>query len=264
MSFNTLRSRLLSAREPLLWVMAIAAAAVTGFAARAYLRASEAEARAALERRFQSVPVVVARADLVPGSRLAPDLLAVRNMPSAFLPSSSVRVAQAGEVLGRTMAHAVRAGEPIQTPLLQARADTKLSQRIALGRRAVTIPVDESSAVAGLLNPGDRVDLRWRGGGQALLNVPVLATGARVASVDGAAADYSTLTLELAEADARRLAESASTGLRVVLRNPADTGDSALVRAMSQPTRPRVTIPLIVGGSGGPVPSLRLLAEGAP
>jgi Flp pilus assembly protein CpaB len=264
MNFETLGSRLLSAREPLLWMLAIGAAIATGFGARAYLKSSEADARAMLEQRFRPVSVVVARSDLVPGSQLAPEMLAVRNMPQAFLPASSVRATHAGDVVGRTVAHAVRAGEPIQTPLLKARTDTNLSGLIALGRRGVTIPVDEASAVAGLLQPGDRVDLRWRGGGPALLNVPVLATGSRLATADGGEADYSTLTLELAEADARRLAESTSSGLRVMLRNPSDTGDSELVRALAKPAAPAVTIPLIVGGGGGPVPSLRLLAEGAP
>jgi len=264
MILHNFTTRLASAREPLLWLLALGAAVVTGFGARAYLRASESAARLAMEQRFRPVPVVVARSDLPPGSPLAPDTVAVRNMPADFLPSNAVRAAHAADVLGRTVAHAMRAGEPIQTPLLTARNDAPLSRRIALGRRAVTIAVDESSAVAGFLRPGDRVDVRWRGGGEPLLNVPVLATGPRVMAGDEGIdrGDYSTLTLELTESDARRLAEATSSDLRVVLRNPSDTGEASLMRALP-PRPPAPTVPLIVGGGGGPVPAFRLLVEGA-
>jgi len=265
MNAASLRSRLTSAREPLLWLLAVAAAVATGFGARTYLRASETAARLAMEQKFHPVPVVVARSDLAPGSALAPELLAVRNMPSDYLPSNAVRAAHAGDVLGRTVLHAVRAGEPIQTPLLKAPNVASLSQRIALGRRAVTIAVDESSAAAGLLRPGDRIDLRWRGGGEPLLNIPVLATGPRLAAGDEreGGSDYSTLTLELAENDARRLAEAAHGDVRVVLRNPSDTGDESIARVAAAPRVPMPTVPLIIGGGGGPVPVLRLLVEGA-
>lgn len=265
MNLHVLPARLRFAREPLLWLLALAAAVGTGLGTRQYLRASEARARVALEQQFRPTPVIVARADLLPGSTLGPEVLAIRNMPSDYLPASAMRPVQAPELMGRTVAHAVRAGEPIQSALLKTRDDASLAQRVALGRRAVTIAVDESAAIAGLVRPGDRVDVRWRGGGLPLLNVAVLATGSQVVRNEtGKAQDYSTLTLELAEADARRLTERDGGDLRVALRNPADTGDAMLAKAAGS-ARPRiVTVPLISGGGGGPVPAIRLLAEGTP
>jgi pilus assembly protein CpaB len=265
MTPDTLLLRLRSAREPLLWLLALAAAAGTGFGTQRYLQASEARARAALEQRFRPTPVIVARSDLIPGSTLSPEVLAIRNVPSDYLPASTLQPAQAPELLGRTVAHAVRAGEPIQTALLKSREDFSLAQRVALGRRAVTIGVDEASAIAGLVRPGDRIDVRWRGGGRPLLNVAVLATGSQLTRGEGGKPqEYSTLTLELPEADAKRFLEREAGDLRVELRNPADTGDATVAKANGAVRPATASIPLITGGNGGPVPIVQLLAEGTP
>ena len=214
-------------REPVAWLIAAFAAVVTGVAMRGYLDARSAEAMRAADARYRPTPIVVAREDLAPGSELSATRLAVRNMPGEFLPASVVGSQHAADVIGRTVQHAVRAGEPIQMPLLKARTPERLAERIALGRRAVTIAVDEAAAAAGLLRPGDRVDLLWRGRVESPLeNVPVICDGASDRrgraglALDG---DYATITLELPEAAARRVAASDSGAMRVLLRNPADT-----------------------------------------
>ena len=249
-------------REPAIWLLAFAAAAATGFGARSYLNERGKEADRAAEARFRPTPVVVARTDLAPGSQLGPELLAVRGMPADYLPASVVPASHAQDLLGRITGHALRAGEPVQMPLLKPRAPDRLAERIPLGRRAVTIPVDESAAVAGLLQPGDRVDIRWRNGsGSELANVAVLATGRQFGgdSSNASGTDFATITLELAEADARRLAEADSGDVRILLRNPADTGVASF-SGLAASVRPRVpAIALFVGGNGGPSPSVHLL-----
>src|SRR5688572_1154799 len=114
---NELRIRREHRRELLLWTVAVAAAIATGFGARAYLAERGREARAAAEARFRPTPMVVAREDLVPGSQLRAASLAVRGMPADFLPASAVPASQVSQLLGRTLEHAVRAGEPLQMPL---------------------------------------------------------------------------------------------------------------------------------------------------
>ncbi len=252
-------------REPVAWLIAAFAAVVTGVAMRGYLDARSAEAMRAADARYRPTPVVVAREDLAPGSELSATRLAVRNMPGEFLPASVVGSQHAADVIGRTVQHAVRAGEPIQMPLLKARTPERLAERIALGRRAVTIVVDEAAAAAGLLVPGDRVDLLWRGAVESPLeNVPVIATGRQtlVASGTGAGGDYATITLELPEAAARRVAASDSGALRVLLRNPADTNLVWLPTARGR-RQPEPQIALFVGGQGGPTPALHLLRAGS-
>jgi pilus assembly protein CpaB len=255
-------------RELLIWSVAVAAAISTGFGARAYLHERSLQARAEAEARFHPKPMVVARMDLVPGSLLRPESLAIRNMPADFLPASAVPAAEAAQLLGRTLEHAVRAGEPLQMPLLKTRAPERLAQRIALGRRAVTIGVDEAAAAAGLLSPGDRVDLRWRGGsGDRLENIAVLATGRQFGpgTPDSPAADFATVTLELTAADARKLAEADLGDLRLVLRNPSDTGSELPgARHTGAGSPGAVPVLLITGGGGGPSPSVRLLRTVTP
>ena len=250
-------------QETVAWLLAATGAIATGFAMRAWLDARGAEAAAAAAARYRPTPVVVAREDLPPGSELAATRLAVREMPADFLPSSTVAKADASQLIGRTVQHAVRAGEPIQTSLLKTRTPERLAERIALGRRAVTIVVDEASAAAGLMAPGDRVDLLWRDGHAAPLeNVPVIATGRQFITAAGGAPteEYATLTLELPDADARRVAASDTQALRVLLRNPADTDSlPPLVRTVA----PVPSIALFVGGGGGPTPILHLMRAGA-
>ncbi|MET0291465.1 MAG: Flp pilus assembly protein CpaB [Steroidobacteraceae bacterium] len=252
-------------QEWLAWLIAGAGAIATGFAMRAWLEARSAEATAKVEARYRPTSVVVAREDLAPGVELTATRLAVRAMPADFLPASTVTQAHASELIGRTVQHAVRAGEPIQTSLLRVRTPERLAERIALGRRAVTIVVDEAAAAAGLMAPGDRVDLLWRDGiTPPLENVPIIATGRQYLAVAGKDADheYATLTLELADGDARRVASSDTGALRVLLRNPSDTNSLALPAA-SRRSRPLPSIALFVGGSGGPTPMVHRLQAGA-
>jgi Flp pilus assembly protein CpaB len=131
----------------------------------------------------------------------------------------------------------------------------------------VTIAVDESAAVAGLLTPGDRVDLRWRGGAHAELgNVPVIATGRQYAAADGNATqgEFATITLELTAAEARQLAEADLGDLRVLLRNPADTGSTELPRTARPVARVSEGVTLIIGGQGGTMPGVQLLTAVGP
>lgn len=245
-------------REGALWTVAVVAAIAAGIAMRAYLRDRAEEARVAVEARYAPAPVVVARRDLPPGTVLEGDALAVRRMPANFLPASTVRDEDAGALFGRTLEHAVRAGEPIQMPLLRAREDMHLATRVPLGRRAVTIAVDETASLAGMIRPGDRIDLTFESGGsrQSLANVAVLATGRRMAGHEDGG--YATLTLELDAPAARRLMLAHGGSIAVGLRNPADTG--VLPEGLRGREGPRaMPVALIIGGQGGPIPAVRLL-----
>lgn len=252
-------------REPLLWAGVAAAAITAAWAVRGYLGEREAAAREALETRYKPRQVVVARTDLPPGTLLEAENLALRHMPADFLPSSAVAAEQAGQLRGRTLEHALVAGEPVQMALLKPLDRVHLAERVPLGRRAVTIAVDETSALAGLLQPGDRVDVHWveettrrtRG----LENLEVLAVGDRL-HAPGTGAEsgrYSTVTLQVDLVQARQLA-GAGHRVAVSLRNPRDAQQVEVVRnERVVATRPAVA--LIVGGHGGPVPAVHRLGE---
>ena len=126
-----------------------------------------------------------------------------------------------------------------------------LSFRLPEGSRAVTVPVDEVSSQAGLVRPGDRVDLmlaeeRQEGSDRCVVvrslleSVHVLATGqatrdvlrpAEAAGVDGVAPgmSYSTITLDVTPEQAQQLAVGLRMGeLIPMLRGAGDEAPTGL------------------------------------
>lgn len=126
----------------------------------------------------QKVTILVAGEDIPAGARLAKANLAVREVPEAYVHQSSIRKGEENQIIGRPVAEKISQGQPLlwsDFELQKSAAQRRLSAAIQKGQRAVTIPVDISGSVAGMLRPGDRVD--------------ILGTFAR------AQADYATVTL---------------------------------------------------------------------
>ncbi|WP_327752354.1 Flp pilus assembly protein CpaB (plasmid) [Sphingobium sp. SJ10-10] len=145
--------------------------------------------------------------------------------------------------------------------------ESKLAIRVPMGMRAVSIDTTAEIAVAGLVRPGDRVDVQVvypgadaisgaRGSGrsraQALLQmVQVLAVGEVVvgtqqpSGVDGALSSppppARTVTLALTPEQVSTLSLAKSTGaLTLSLRNPADSAQVAVAVAASAGPEPGV------------------------
>ena len=221
--------------------------------AHRYLRGQEAAVRERLTGQYASRDVLVAAHDLAAGSVLEPSALARRAVPLRFLASDAVNTESATEALGRTLARPLQAGEAVTRSALEPVADAALSSLVEPGSRALTIPVDDSSAAAGMLSPGDAVDLLLvtRGSEAApgaptvrplLQAVRVVATGQRLhrrhpgAPADGnaddgreAAAQYQTVTLHVSAQDAERILLAQRLGeLAVLLRHEGDTEPAAL------------------------------------
>jgi Flp pilus assembly protein CpaB len=102
-------------------------------------------ARAEAARFGPLTPVVVARHDLAPGSRISADDVVVRRWPARLLPASAVeRVPQ-----GAVVTQPVLAGEPLVAPRLGRRL-------LPPGSRALAVPTGPGRL---LVRPGDRVDV---------------------------------------------------------------------------------------------------------
>lgn len=126
----------------------------------------------------QKVAILVAGEDIPAGARVAKANLAVREVPEAYVMSSSIRKGEETQIIGRPVADKVAQGQPLlwsDFELQKSAATRRLSAAVQKGQRALTIPVDVSGSVAGMLRPGDHVD--------------VLGTFAR------AQQDYATVTL---------------------------------------------------------------------
>lgn len=102
--------------------------------------------------------VVVASTDIPPGWTIKSDHLATRQLPDAYVPDEVYRTAE--EVVGRVAMERVLAGEFIREErLADPEAGVGLPAIIPRGMRALQVPVKNSSAVSGFLNPGNFVDV---------------------------------------------------------------------------------------------------------
>jgi pilus assembly protein CpaB len=129
------------------------------FGSQRYLAESTAAIEAQWRSRYSPIKVLVASRDLPAGYALQSEDLARRDVPSAFVPAGSIDESNLGQALGRQLLIAVGAGEPISTAQLASQDGRTLAARLQAGTRAMTVPVDDISSQAGLIRPGDRVDL---------------------------------------------------------------------------------------------------------
>jgi pilus assembly protein CpaB len=262
------------------WALtAIGSAAVAVLAGRHYLGAREAELRAEAHAGLEGRGVVVAAHALSVGALVGAADLALRQIPARFADSDSLEGDAAGQLLGRRVLHARRAGDTVSLLDVEALDASTLSSHVEAGMRAVTLPVDELGSLSGLLRPGDRVDLYFlpaTAGTDAKIgllfpSVPILATGAQTRTVTAPlnpslqAAGFASITVQLTPEDAQRLALAQRVGQIVpVLRAGGDASPTAaaiqsarnllvhpaMAQATPARTRERLSLEVIIGGRG--------------
>ena len=110
----------------------------------------------------QKVPVLVAADTIKPGTRVARSNLALRDVPEQYLMATSIRKGEENTIIGRRVASQIEQGQQLlwsDFELQKSSAARALSATVQKGQRAVTIPVDQSGSLAGMLRPGDHVDV---------------------------------------------------------------------------------------------------------
>jgi len=106
----------------------------------------------------QHVRIVVAKRDIAPGHTLEAADLTIAAFPPDSVPRGSFR--EESQLPGRVAALQVVQGQPLLDSFLAMQGSGAGAQAIVPpGMRAVTIEVNETSGVAGLLVPGCRVDV---------------------------------------------------------------------------------------------------------
>lgn len=209
--------------------LAALAAVIGALLLRAYMLRFEAERSGGPTR-----PVLSLARDTARGTPLDRALVGVRELPESYVESRHIPAAELERILGTRLAVAARAGESLLwTDLVELQAGGReLAGLVPPGMRAITIS-QGSAPSAGLLRPGDLVDVLFTG--RAAARAPVTRTLLQAALVlavgrdmgeldrergDGAARD---LTLGVDVAGAQLLAHAEAEGeLRVVVRNPDD------------------------------------------
>ncbi len=107
-----------------------------------------------------SVPVIVAETDIQVGTRVTDEMLGVRNQPLAAVASDVFRDSERGLAVGQTARYPIAKGEQVgRTRLVGAPEVGAISFQIPPGKRAFTMPVNGTDSPAGLLVPGDFVDI---------------------------------------------------------------------------------------------------------
>lgn len=186
-----------------------------------------------IHNRSNPVEVVVASTPIAPGETFSEGNLARKSIPASGAGARNVPAGEFGLLLGGRSRNPVEPGEPVLWTDVEEPYDTKpFSRGIAPGRRAMTLGVDAASSFAGMLHPGDRVDLLCESDGNGARGAPQWVRDISVAAVDrnhdrlgkpSDSAEAATVTLLVTPSEGVRIAASAGSGkLRWFLRNPDD------------------------------------------
>lgn len=191
---------------------------------------------------------LVARRDLPAQTQLTPDAVVWASVPRQFVVPGTIT--EFTEAVGMITQAPLVAGEPITRTRLRPPGDgSGFAATIPLGMRAISLPVDPVSGVAGLVEPGNWVDLLATFDfGEAtnaqsftmtvLERVSVLAVDARVQLADTKAArvQEQTVTLAVTPDQAQRVVFAQESGrLRLALRPQAEAELPELARSSRDP-----------------------------
>lgn len=172
--------------------------------------------------------VIVAKADIQPGTQLTADQLSISSVEADKVPTNSF--SDASQLTGRVAQIAMVKNQVVIEPMLAPTGSgSGLQALVPPGMRAITVEVNEYSGLAGMLVPGCHVDiLATIQGGQngqvaktIVQNVTVSAVGQRTAA---AAADPSQPPPQPGEAKSV-----------TILCNPADAEAVELACATGRP-----------------------------
>lgn len=135
-------------------MLALICGLLTAVALNFYLRSIE---QAATNTKLQKV--IVAAARIPERALVTADMVVFKDVPVEYVHRDAVT--DAGQVIGNTTRAEIEAGEQILYTKLVPKKDTgsTMAYSIPLGMRAISIAVNEQSGVAGLITPGDRVDV---------------------------------------------------------------------------------------------------------
>ena len=225
---------MLSGKNPLL--IALALGLMAGLIAYSAIKAQQRK----IKDKWQTVNVLCAKTDIPEGTELDGDMIAVKEMPTQFVTESNIKVEEDGSLkqdspVGQRVMVPLKAGDPILVSHFESAREADFSTMINPKGRAVTIDVQEKTAVGLWVRPNDHVDVigSFRDPETSALktvtllqNVVVLATGritANTTFVPDEDKKFQTVTLLVLPEEAEILTLSAELGtLTLLLRNPDD------------------------------------------
>jgi pilus assembly protein CpaB len=205
--------------------------------------------QAAVEWQKNQAAVLVARRNIPQGSTIDPEVLETKIIPNQYIQPQAVT--SLDRISGMVVAVPIAKGEQITLNKLlttsRARVQS-LAMATPVGKRAITISVDNIAALSGMIRAGDYVDVlavlpipvQVAGGKEVnqpttfslFQNVLVLAVGKQLVSGETGSSRYEKesqsssplITLALAPQEANLIIFVQEQGrIRLVLRSPADS-----------------------------------------
>lgn len=246
-------------------ILVIVLAIVCGLSAAVGISKLRQPTTAAAE--VETTPVVVAAVDISRGVSVTEDAVEVRDYPKDQVPEGALT--SIDQAVGRSVMIALLAGDPIRDgKLADAKAGRGISALIKPDMRAYSISTSkDASKVAGLVLPGDKVDILYTikgtfrdetGGGSTttlLQNVEILAIDQYVdAPSEPDPKNLNSVTLLVTPQQVTDLDLAQNTGeLGLSLRNPEDDKDTHTkpstvngIRFAQQPVQPPIIVPVPV------------------
>ena len=236
-----------------LLVGALVIAVVTAVMAKNMFAGAGAQQAAAAPAVPVGPKVLVAKKALPVGTLIDADSLTFQPWPKELMQGAYYVDGQpdAKNLAGTVVRYAIAAGQPITRGSLVGPQDRGfLAAALGPGMRAVTVPVNVTTGVAGFIFPGDHVDIvlsqQVSGGGDGpplkvsetiIRNVRVLATDQRISEKDEDGKTqirtFSNVTFEVTPKLVEKIAVAQSLGtLSLSLRSIADNG-AELERAVA-------------------------------
>ena len=227
----------MSSRTVFVLLLALASGGVAGWAALR-LWENQPAPLVAQEPMAQALVIVAAR-DLPVGTTLGEEDVRLISWPAEATPVGYTR--SVPEVVGRGLIQSVRLNEPLLDAKLTGKGQNGMAGRIAEGRRAVSIRVDEVVGVAGFIDTGTRVDVLMTPSQTGtdpltrivLQNIEVLARGQQQdKDPEGQPMTVTVVTLLVTPQQAEQLTLATQQGrIQLALRNFIDVKEVATTGA---------------------------------
>ncbi|MFP4176119.1 MAG: Flp pilus assembly protein CpaB [Planctomycetota bacterium] len=218
-------------------VIAIVLGIAAAFGIRTYIKSREQE----FQQEHRLVEVLETRSSIESGERLSGDMVGYKKVPADTLTGTEITKTDIDRYVDREIKRDVGRGVVLRSSHFLSREPEVASTRLSEGTRAVTVPVDNRSGVAGLVRPGDHVNILATGARRGdepstwtvLSDVPVLAVDDRMG--EGTqdpyrqhSRGYSTLTFVVNPTEAQVLSYLRDNAeLACTLRPRGEVGETA-------------------------------------
>jgi len=245
-------------RSKMVFILAVVFGLITAGLAYKYLN----DTKQSMDK-TEYIKIIVAAQDVPAKTKLNEKMLTFKEIPKKY--KHVKETANLEDVANKILLVPVTAGQSIMTNQVLAADDSRegLAYLVPQGKRALAVPVDEVSGVAGLIKPGDRVDVLTTVviddipyTAVPLQDIEVLAVDKEMnVNFDASKKplESNTVTVAVTFAQAKRLMMASQRGaIRLMLRSPIDNtkGYSAALK-LEDLLKENITDDMIKENSGG-------------